>query len=110
VRQWFTNYGRLSDNMRDNILNTVERTARQRWIAFEQEKAHLAPLYQNMGIRPEDIFGSWNTPTFVTMTMDSSSTMNAGGIPNPVASGSMSGADFFPDLLNPPDTTGGIGG
>ena len=105
AKQWFTNDGRLSDNMRTNILNTVERTARQRWLAFEQEKAHLAPLFRNLGVRPEDIFGHWSTPTYVTLSQPGAPSENPGGIPDPQASGTMSTIDFFPN-----DTIGGPGG
>jgi hypothetical protein len=82
AKQWFTNDGRLSDTMRTNILNTVERTAQERWNAFEQEKAHLMPIYsQFQGVDSQRIFGSWTTPSYVTMSNEQPGAANIP--PNP---------------------------
>ena len=68
LRQYLTNNGRLSDVTRRNTLGVVERTAAQRWGAFNRTRDNLRPIYEQMGVDSDLVFGGWESPTYVTIT------------------------------------------
>jgi hypothetical protein len=101
VRGWANKFimddGRLAEAAREETLGVVERTARQRWFAYEREVADLRALYGAIpGVDPEVIFGVHNAPTFLTLESLSTGPRQPGGIgTDPVAGGTQSAFDLF---------------